>query len=563
MSDLFGSLQTLMVDHIRLSLMNQIQQNRNTNISQLIFLALIVGIFSWFYESVSGGDGKKNFIHFYIDWQSYVYRKNTISFEGKHVTGIDNFSRRPLTVSNTFSTNFRAILFYILKRIDEYQDVRELKEFASNIIKGEHYEDNGDDIKTIFTVSQRLPFLLNEDKKIYCIVKESGEQKGEDSVGNLAKIDSRIIKFNISLFSYKSSVSVIKDFVKSIKTEYSKHLEEKRRGKLFIYTLNNTEVHNDDTEDTVGGWKETPHETMKSFHNLFFEGKREVMEKIDFFINNKDWYKHNGIPYTLGIALYGPPGTGKTSFIKALSSYLNRHIISMTLSRIKTTKQLHDFYFETQYNNANDKNKLGFDKKIIVFEDIDCVGDIILKRKPAVYSKPDFSDIDSGEDQQDIEDYVNTTANTNPEDKIRNEITKATKYVMKKLNTNGSGNALFNNNSQQDSIKLDDLLNLWDGIRENTGRIMIITTNHYDKLDPALIRPGRIDIALNMDNTSRETIAEMYLHYYGSVIDQNDYELIPDRFYSPAEIINIYVSNSNNPRGFIESLISKNKFNKE
>lgn len=563
MSDLFGSLQTLMVDHIRLSLMNQIQQNRNTNISQLIFLALIVGIFSWFYESVSGGDGKKNFIHYYIDWQSYVYRKNTISFEGKHVTGIDNFSRRPLTVSNTFSTNFRAILFYILKRIDEYQDVRELKEFASNIIKGEHYEDNGDDIKTIFTVSQRLPFLLNEDKKIYCIVKESGEQKGEDSVGNLAKIDSRIIKFNISLFSYKSSVSVIKDFVKSIKTEYSKHLEEKRRGKLFIYTLNNTEVHNDDTEDTVGGWKETPHETMKSFHNLFFEGKREVMEKIDFFINNKDWYKHNGIPYTLGIALYGPPGTGKTSFIKALSSYLNRHIISMTLSRIKTTKQLHDFYFETQYNNANDKNKLGFDKKIIVFEDIDCVGDIILKRKPAVYSKPDFSDIDSGEDQQDIEDYVNTTANTNPEDKIRNEITKATKYVMKKLNTNGSGNALFNNNSQQDSIKLDDLLNLWDGIRENTGRIMIITTNHYDKLDPALIRPGRIDIALNMDNTSRETIAEMYLHYYGSVIDQNDYELIPDRFYSPAEIINIYVSNSNNPRGFIESLISKNKFNKE
>ena len=562
MSDLFGSLQTLMVDHIRLSLMNQIQQNRNANIPQLIFLAIIVGTFSWFYDSVSGVDGKKDFIHFYIDWRSYVYRKNNISFEGKNVTGIDNFSRRPLTVSNTFSKNFRAILFYILKRIDTLQDVRELKEFASNIIKGEHYEENGDDIKTIFTVSQRLPFLLNEEKEIYCIVKESGEQKGEDNTGNITRIDSRIIKFNISLFSYKSSVPVIKEFVKSIKTEYSKYLEEKRRGKLFIYTLNNAEVQNDDTEDTVGGWKETPHETMKSFQNLFFEGKREVMEKIDFFINNKEWYKHNGIPYTLGIALYGPPGTGKTSFIKALSTYLNRHIISMTLSKIKTTKQLHDFYFETQYNNANDKNTLGFDKKIIVFEDIDCVGDIILKRKPAMDAKPDFSDIDSGEDQQDIEDYVNTTANKNPEDQIRNEITKATKYVMKKLNSNGSGNALFNN-SQQDSIKLDDLLNLWDGIRENTGRIMIITTNHYDKLDPALIRPGRIDIALNLGNTSRETIAEMYLHYYKSVIDPNDYELIPDRFYSPAEIINIYVSNSNNPRGFIERLISKNKFNKE
>jgi SpoVK/Ycf46/Vps4 family AAA+-type ATPase len=439
--------------------------------------------------------------------------------------------------------------------------VRELKEFATNIIKGEHYEENGDDVKTIFTVSQRLPFLIDEGKEIYCIVRETGEQKGEEPTNTITKIDSRFVKFNISLFSYKSSVPVIKEFVKSIKTEYSKYLEEKRRDKLFIYTLNNAEVQNDDTEDTVGGWKETPHETMKSFQNLFFEGKREVMEKIDFFINNKDWYKRNGIPYTLGIALYGPPGTGKTSFIKALSTYLNRHIISMTLSRIKTPKQLHDFYFETQYNNANDKNTLGFDKKIIVFEDIDCIGDIILKRKTTVDSKTDFSDIDSGEDQQDMEDYVNTAVNTSPEDQIRNEITKATKYVLKKINSNGCNNTLFN--SQQDNIKLDDLLNLWDGIRENTGRIMIITTNHYDKLDPALIRPGRIDIALNLGNTSRETIAEMYMHYYRSVIDPNDYELIPDRFYSPAEIINIYVSNSTNPQGFIERLISKKKFNKE
>jgi hypothetical protein len=561
MSEIFSSLQTLMVDHIRLSLMNQIQQNRNASISQLIFLALIVGVVSWFYDSVSSSDGKNKFIDLYVDWRSYIYRKNNISFEGKHVMSIDNFSRRPLIVSNTFSKNFRATLFYILKRIDTLKDVRELKEFATNIIKGEHYEENGDDVKTIFTVSQRLPFLIDEEKEIYCIVRETGEQKGEEPTNTITKVDSRFVKFNISLFSYKSSVPVIKEFVKSIKTEYSKYLEEKRRGKLFIYTLNNAEVQNDDTEDTVGGWKETPHETMKSFQNLFFEGKREVMEKIDFFINNKDWYKRNGIPYTLGIALYGPPGTGKTSFIKALSTYLNRHIISMTLSRIKTPKQLHDFYFETQYNNANDKNTLGFDKKIIVFEDIDCIGDIILKRKTAVDSKPDFSDIDSGEDQQDMEDYVNTAVNTTPEDQIRNEITKATKYVMKKINSNGCNNTLFN--SQQDNIKLDDLLNLWDGIRENTGRIMIITTNHYDKLDPALIRPGRIDIALNLGNTSRETIAEMYMHYYRSVIDPNDYELIPDRFYSPAEIINIYVSNSTNPQGFIERLISKKKFNKE
>jgi SpoVK/Ycf46/Vps4 family AAA+-type ATPase len=113
--------------------------------------------------------------------------------------------------------------------------------------------------------------------------------------------------------------------------------------------------------------------------------------------------------------------------------------------------------------------------------------------------------------------------------------------------------------NQQDNITLDDILNLWDGIRENTGRIMIITTNHYDRLDPALIRPGRIDMALNLGNATRSTIAEMYLHYYGTEIDPNDLALIPDVFYSPAEVINFYVSNHENPRGFVERLVSAKK----
>ena len=49
MSEIFGSLQTLMVDHIRLSLMSQIQKGNTTNIAQLIVLAIIVGAASWLY----------------------------------------------------------------------------------------------------------------------------------------------------------------------------------------------------------------------------------------------------------------------------------------------------------------------------------------------------------------------------------------------------------------------------------------------------------------------------------------------------------------------------------
>jgi chaperone BCS1 len=287
---------------------------------------------------------------------------------------------------------------------------------------------------------------------------------------------------------------------------------------------------------------------MKSFDNIFFENKHEILRKIDFFVNNKDWYKKNGVPYTLGIGLYGPPGTGKTSFIKALATKLGRHIVSMSLSRIKTKKQLHDFYFETQYSNANDKSSLGFDKKIVVFEDIDCVGDIVLKRKQTD-SDADLPDrlLDDGES----DDFADTADEKNVfERKLKQEISKAAKYVSKKM-TSGAMNP-----AAQESLTLDDLLNLWDGIRENTGRIMIVTTNHYDRLDPALVRPGRIDIALKLDNASKETIAEMYDHYYGEPMDPNDLEIIPDRLYSPAEVINFYISNHENPRRFIERLAS-------
>jgi len=558
MSEIFGSLQTLMVDHIRLSLMNQIQKGNTTNIAQLIALAIVVGAFSWLYESVTG-EGKKGWRELSLDWRSFIMRKHCIIVEGKHVTGIDNYSRRPITLANTFSKNFRAILFHVVQRIDSMKDVRELKEFATNVVKGEHYEDkSSEDVKTIFTVSQKLPFLLDAEQEIYCIVKEAGEQREESSAG-MSKNESRIIKFTIMVFSYKSKVSVIKEYVKTIRENYSKYLEEKRRGKLFVYTLNNTEVHNDDDDDTVGGWRETPHETMKSFDNIFFDEKRDVIQKIKFFTENKEWYRRNGVPYTLGIALYGAPGTGKTSFIKALATHLDRHIISISLARIKTKKQLYDFYFETQYSNANDKNAIGFDKKILVFEDIDCVGDIILKRKQK--SKSDISDADSMDDVGDIDEFVDTTAPSTsaltPEEKVKREIAKATKYVMKKMEGGSMGPIASSN--QQDNITLDDILNLWDGIRENTGRIMIITTNHYDRLDPALIRPGRIDMALNLGNATRNTIAEMYLHYYGAEIDPNDLALIPDMFYSPAEVINFYVSNHENPRGFIERLVSAKK----
>jgi chaperone BCS1 len=41
-----------------------------------------------------------------------------------------------------------------------------------------------------------------------------------------------------------------------------------------------------------------------------------------------------------------------------------------------------------------------------------------------------------------------------------------------------------------------------DGVRTADGRILFMTTNHKEKLDPALLRPGRADLHVELKNSS-------------------------------------------------------------
>ena len=67
-------------------------------------------------------------------------------------------------------------------------------------------------------------------------------------------------------------------------------------------------------------------------------------------------------------------------------------------------------------------------------------------------------------------------------------------------------------NKKDDDLTLSYLLNIIDGLRETPGRIIIITSNNYDSLDTALVRPGRIDYTLKMNNASRKIVEEMFFH---------------------------------------------------
>ena len=96
---------------------------------------------------------------------------------------------------------------------------------------------------------------------------------------------------------------------------------------------------------------------------------------------------------------------------------------------------------------------------------------------------------------------------------------------------------------------------MWDGIRETPGRILIITSNHYNKLDPALTRPGRIDIELEMSKLSRKTLSDIYNHLYGKKLPTKELLKIEEHKWTPAEIVNIYLQHKENSKKFIQAII--------
>merc|ERR1712008_521701 len=66
--------------------------------------------------------------------------------------------------------------------------------------------------------------------------------------------------------------------------------------------------------------------------------------------------------------------------------------------------------------------------------------------------------------------------------------------------------AAVNTTENTSEIKLSDLLEAFDGVLEMKGRMMVMTTNHLEKLDPALIRPGRVDLSLEFKRCNKTSI---------------------------------------------------------
>jgi chaperone BCS1 len=68
--------------------------------------------------------------------------------------------------------------------------------------------------------------------------------------------------------------------------------------------------------------------------------------------------------------------------------------------------------------------------------------------------------------------------------------------------------------TEQTGVTLSGLLNALDGVSSREGRVLFLTTNHPNRLDPALIRPGRVDRKIELSNATGDQARRLFLWFY-------------------------------------------------
>jgi mitochondrial chaperone BCS1 len=179
--------------------------------------------------------------------------------------------------------------------------------------------------------------------------------------------------------------------------------------------------------------------------------KERLVEDIWKFRSARKRYRQLGVPYHRGYLFYGPPGTGKTSLVSALAAKFGMSIYVVNLT---------EFTDKTLRSAINDVPE----NSVVLLEDIDCM----------------------------------RTGNKRTDEKDQKE----------------GGTTGQKTESGQFGVTLSGLLNVLDGFHAPENVLFVMTTNKIEVLDPALLRPGRIDYKLYMGEAAKSQKVELYRRFF-------------------------------------------------
>ncbi|KAF8473603.1 hypothetical protein BDZ91DRAFT_715044 [Kalaharituber pfeilii] len=320
------------------------------------------------------------------------------------------------------------------------------------------------------------------------------------------------------------------NLLRSLLAEARAHYIACERRKTTVYTVN--------TSNFQKSWDNGRSRTSRDISTVIMEDKDKelILRDTKDYLNpvTARWYAERGLPYRRGYLFYGPPGTGKTSLTLALAGELklNLYIFNLGAGGGVTDETLGQLFQALPR------------KCIVLLEDIDCAG--IGRGHSGVngfaddgfFQAMEYSDSEnSDEEEKELEQGRQGSCRKQDGDGQRSESTHGLSAFTSsdKSNSPDAGKSSKPSNSNlkapvpprnmmrahqnKSQISFSGLLNAIDGVASHEGRILIMTTNHRERLDPALIRPGRVDVQIEFGYANKETIRRVFTELYKGLTD--------------------------------------------
>lgn len=264
------------------------------------------------------------------------------------------------------------------------------------------------------------------------------------------------------------------------------------------------------------------------------EQKATILKDMNEFLHPamSRWYANRGIPYRRGYLFHGPPGTGKTSLSFALAGVFGLDIFCLSLSEATLTEEDLILLFNSLPKRC-----------VVLLEDIDSAG-VLRKNEEADDQGAPLTLPDKGKSEKDElkAKRPDTVAETAKQaEKSEPIVTKSEQTVIDATATaiaSAITTALESSKSSpkerrgrppasafqsqvgpdgketQTGITLSGLLNAIDGVASQEGRVLVMTTNFPEKLDSALVRPGRVDLKVAFGLAGRKEMRELFQRMY-------------------------------------------------
>lgn len=194
--------------------------------------------------------------------------------------------------------------------------------------------------------------------------------------------------------------------------------------------------------------------------------KERIVSDVKDFLASGKWYYDRGIPYRRGYLLHGPPGTGKRSLLDSPPpSWLSNTVVLILISSF-----IQALAGELDYNIA----MLDLSERGMTDDRLNYLLTVIPRRTFVLLEDADAA------------------------------------FSRRRVQSDADGYRGAN-------VTFSGLLNALDGVASAEERVVFLTTNHAERLDEALVRPGRVDMTVRLGEATRWQIERLWDRFYGEL----------------------------------------------